>query len=540
MCSSSSPGSCRAIRRATRSSSSGGPPRAAPCRGCCSCRSRSPRRCAAPSRGPQRPHAPRSSCGCGGAGSFSSSRAPPRGSSTMRSRRCRPRRCSRRAPGRARGPARASARPGSISPRPAPSSPASASRAWGVAARSWRARTGSSRPRGSSHSSRRPRRSGRVGGCCSGARAVRAALACGRAPGPRERSAATARRACGPGVRSLPRPRPLRRSMAPHQLSRPRRLILALLAAAALWPAVARAERSFIPIPEIITDPNEGNTVGLLGVLLFLDEKDQIQYMLAPDLRYNKTTGIFPAFRFFGYPSPERRYSVVVAKSTTKDEDYELEYTDRSLWDGRGFLLASFLHEADSTERFFGFGNESREERPHPGRPAGPGNLGGESNYTDVDTQAQATPGVWVLPYANLSYRMRIRRYAIEEGQVSGIPFIASAHPETRGRGFEGGVFWAHQVALTYDSRDSTDIPTRGALGILYGELTDKRIGSASSFVKFGADWRDFIPLRKGNPILALHALANYTSGDRDTPFWELSSLGGERSLRGFGSHRLS
>ncbi len=146
---------------------------------------------------------------------------------------------------------------------------------------------------------------------------------------------------------------------------------------------------------------------------------------------------------------------------------------------------------------------------------------------------------MWVLPYANLSYRMRIRHYGIEHGQVDNIPFIATAHPEARGRGLEGGVFWAHQVALTYDSRDSTDIPTRGALGILYGELTDKRIGSASSFVKFGADWRDFIPLRKGNPILALHALANYTSGDRDTPFWELSSLGGERSLRGFGTHRF-
>src|SRR5438132_270992 len=153
--------------------------------------------------------------------------------------------------------------------------------------------------------------------------------------------------------------------MGSHQLSRPRRLIVGLLAAATLWPVVARGGRSFIPIPEIITDPNEGNTVGLLAVLLFTDEKEQIQYMVAPDLRYNKTTGVFPAFRFFGYPSSERRYSVVVAKSTTKDEDYELEYTDRSFWDGRGFLLASFLHEADSTERFFGFGNESREERPH-------------------------------------------------------------------------------------------------------------------------------------------------------------------------------
>src|SRR5437773_11721682 len=119
--------------------------------------------------------------------------------------------------------------------------------------------------------------------------------------------------------------------MGSPQRSRTRRLIVALLAAATLWPVVARGGRSFIPIPEIITDPNEGNTVGLLGVLLFLDDKDQIQYMLAPHLRYNKTTGVFPAFRFFGYPSPERRYSAVVAKSTTRDECCELEDTDRTL-----------------------------------------------------------------------------------------------------------------------------------------------------------------------------------------------------------------
>src|SRR2546430_16634281 len=143
--------------------------------------------------------------------------------------------------------------------------------------------------------------------------------------------------------------------MGSHQLSRPRRLIVALLAAATLWPVVARGGRSFIPIPEIITDPNEGNTVGLLGVILFLDQKDEIRYMLAPDLQYNRTKGVFPTFRLFGYPTPLRRYSILVGKSTTKDEDYELEFTDRGYWEGRAFVLASFVHERDSTDRFFGF-----------------------------------------------------------------------------------------------------------------------------------------------------------------------------------------
>ena len=327
--------------------------------------------------------------------------------------------------------------------------------------------------------------------------------------------------------------------MGAHQLPARRRALIALAVAATLAFATgARAlDRSYIPIPEIITDPNEGNTFGILGVVLFLDEKDEIKYMLAPDIRYNDTKGTFPTFRFFGYPSPDRRYSIVVGKSTTVDEDYELEYTDRTFWDGRGFLLASFLREKDSTERFFGFGNNSRE---NPIRLPTGRQMGGESNYTDVDTQAQATPGVWLLPYANLSYRMRIRNYGVDPGQVTGIPFVADTHPEGRGRGLEGGTYWAHQVTLTYDSRDSTDIPTHGALAYAYTEAADKRLGSHTSFVKFGADWRDFIPLRKtGNPILALHGLLNYTSGDKDTPWWELSSLGGRRGLRGFGSHRF-
>jgi outer membrane protein assembly factor BamA len=314
-------------------------------------------------------------------------------------------------------------------------------------------------------------------------------------------------------------------------------LIAAALVMGALAPVVAWAGRSIIPIPEIITDPNEGNTVGLLGVVLFTDEKDEIRYMLAPDVRYNETKGVFPTFRFFGYPTPQRRYSVVLGKSTTKDEDYELEFTDRGLWDGRAFVIASFLNERDSTERFFGFGNDSPERKCDPGQRWP---FCGESNYTDHDIAAQATPGVWVLPFVNLSYRMRIRRFAVERGQVDKIAFTGEAHAADAGnRGLDGGVMWAHQAAVTYDSRDSTDIPTRGALALFYTETAQQALGSTSSFVKFGAEWRKFLPLWKGNPTLAMRGLLNYISGDKDTPFWELSSLGGRRTLRAFGSQRF-
>ena len=299
--------------------------------------------------------------------------------------------------------------------------------------------------------------------------------------------------------------------------------LIVLFGAAVCGAERAHSATSFIPIPEIITDPNEGNTLGFLGVFLFLDDKDEIRYMLAPDIRYNKTKGVFPSLRLFAYPSPTRRYSIEVGKSTTRDEDYELEFTDRGYWDGRAFVIASFVRERDSTERFFGIGNQTQQDE--------------ESNYTETNTIAQVTPGVWLLPRTNLSYRVLIRRTSVQNGQVTSIPSIFKLHRETPG--LEPGFYWTHRVALTYDSRDEIDIPSHGALALGYVEAADRQLGSSTSFVKFGTEWHDFIPLREGNPVLALRLLADYTSGSGDTPFWEQSQLGGRRTLRGFGAQRF-
>jgi len=303
----------------------------------------------------------------------------------------------------------------------------------------------------------------------------------------------------------------------------------------ALWLALvclcvaspARANWSVIPIPEFIADPNEGNTFGLLPVVLFTDERDQIRYILAPDFTYNKTKGFFPRLRLFGYPTPTRRYRLIAGKSTTKDERYVAEWSERGLREGRLFVAALALHERDSTERFFGFGNSSHES--------------GESNYTGNDTVAQLTPGVWLRPHLALSYGMRIRRFSVEHGQVDSLPFIATEHPEVRDRGLETGVYWTHRAEMTYDRRDDMDIPTRGVLGVAYAEVADRRLGSATSFVKFGAEWRSFAPLRVRHvrAVLALRAFLDYVSGSADTPFWEQSSLGGRQTLRGFGADRF-
>lgn len=288
-----------------------------------------------------------------------------------------------------------------------------------------------------------------------------------------------------------------------------------------------KSDYSFVPIPEIILDPNEGNTYGLMGIWLLTDEKDEIKYMIAPDVRWNETKGVFPSLRLFGYPTPTRRYTIQAGKSTTRDEDYEAEFSERGLLDNKAFVLAKFLYERDSTERFYGFGNHSDENR--------------ESNYTSENLFLDVQPGYWVLPQVNVSYRMRIRRFNVQPGQVTSVPFIADEHPGVRGRGLESGVYFQHRLNVAYDTRDSIDMPTEGTLVNAYVDGADRHVGSHSSFVAYGFEWRDFVPFRgeRRNPILAMRAFVDYLQGGTDTPFWLRNSLGGHRALRGYGSDRF-
>jgi outer membrane protein assembly factor BamA len=339
--------------------------------------------------------------------------------------------------------------------------------------------------------------------------------------------------------------------MAAHQPStqRPlRRLIALLLVASLAWGARTRAEVTFVPVPEIILDPNEGNTYGLLGVWMFLNENSEIQYMLAPDVRYNQTKGIFPTIRLFGYPTSLRRYSIALGKSTTKDESYEAEYYDRGLLDGRAFLRGFAIFEQDSTERFFGFGNNSKEDD--------------EANYTSRNLEGWIEPGYWVVPTVYVSWRVRVRRFSTSAGQVPDVPFLTSCGPTATGsycnptdaarrrairqtNTFDRGRFPAHyfsnRLEFGYDTRDSIDLPSQGAISKLYFEFADRTLGSSTSYTKFGVDARGYIPLRgeKKNPIIALRGSLDYVTGPRDTPFWERSTVGGRRTLRGFGGDRF-
>jgi outer membrane protein assembly factor BamA len=93
-------------------------------------------------------------------------------------------------------------------------------------------------------------------------------------------------------------------------------------------------------------------------------------------------------------------------------------------------------------------------------------------------------------------------------------------------------------LSVAYDDRDSVKITSKGTLGQARVEIVDRALGSTASFIKWGFEARKFIPFRD-RFILATRAALDYLSGQRQAPFYERSSLGGVKSLRGFGDDRF-
>jgi outer membrane protein assembly factor BamA len=293
-----------------------------------------------------------------------------------------------------------------------------------------------------------------------------------------------------------------------------------------LLPWAAEAETTFLPVPEVVVSPTEGQTVGVLGVLLVTDEQQQIRRIIAPDVRYNEIFGIYPTFRIFDYPSNGQKIFLSGGKSTKIDEYFEASYAGLSRFGGLLDVDLRLVRDLDSRERFFGIGNDTDEDD--------------ETNYTGDVYWGHLNLGVHLPDDLSLLTGARVRWVRIRRGGVDDLPFTGDEFTSDEAPGLDGETLVGQRFGFSYDTRDSPDIPSRGSFFSASMEVVDKAIGSTLSYLRFSFDGRAFRSLSHLRPIvLGVRAFADYMDGGERAPFYELSSLGGTRSLRGFGTHRF-
>ncbi len=283
---------------------------------------------------------------------------------------------------------------------------------------------------------------------------------------------------------------------------------------------------TLVPVPEIITDPNEGQTVGVLATMLFTDESQRIRRIIAPDVRYNQHTGVYPMFRWYEYPTDEQRLQVQAGKGTKVGEFFEGIYSGEHLRAGWFDVWLRLFHENDPFERFYGFGNNTTSAD--------------ETNYTSDTGLVQGYIGVNVYDNVQVGTQTRWRVVRVRKGPLDSVTQLVTDPAFAGTPGIDGATMVGQRFNVRYDSRDDILISTEGAFADAGVEVVDRALGSSASYLKYGLEGRSFLPLwRDKRFILASQAALDYMQHGDEAPFYDRSPLGGERSLRGFGSNRF-
>lgn len=286
----------------------------------------------------------------------------------------------------------------------------------------------------------------------------------------------------------------------------------------------------FIPVPEIDVDPNSGTTLGLIPTWVTTDDQSQVRRIVAPDIIHSPNFGYGARGRIFAYPSEDTQWSMVGGAKQHVEKEFDFEYEAGRLRDKPFSLETSVIYDRNGTARFYGIGNRTRKRD--------------QTNFTWQQKYLQTSLGWNFNRLLQLSYTIRARAVDVLPGALTDVPSIETRFSRIDGLGTRHETL--NRLALILDTRDDTTVPTHGGKYVLYGGVAAANgVFGDSLYSVAGLDARQLWRL---NPtgILVGHLALRYMPDKRPTPFWCLSSLGGDDSivgdaqpLRGYGSGRF-
>jgi outer membrane protein assembly factor BamA len=251
-------------------------------------------------------------------------------------------------------------------------------------------------------------------------------------------------------------------------------------------------------------------------------ETHHIQHLLAPSYTYNSLFGQTGTVRYYWYPTDTSQFLAIGSFSEHTNREIKARYENTSMLDGSLYLRSEFYKDVNASRRFFGLGPQT-----HPGD---------ESGYTSDDVVGRLNVGFNFFHSWRATFGERFHRRSNEANIIPNIADLSARYPTAPGLAAQNTV--ASEFRLLWDTRDLPITPSRGSSGELFLEKTSVGAGSDSDFLRYGLEGKRFFLWDNPNHVTVLHGLYEWANGP-NIPFYELPTLGGRDTLRGFGEGRF-
>lgn len=286
------------------------------------------------------------------------------------------------------------------------------------------------------------------------------------------------------------------------------------------------SQLTIVPIPVFATQPDEGQTYGLMPTLLVTGQDAKImKTIISPMIGYNsiiKTMGSVAALVF---PTRNSTLSLFAGAAQEYYQEYELIFIHKKALDGNLFFELTSRYYNNPYGRFFGLGPTSAK--------AAKAYFTANTYLASVNLAYNFSPQ-WRLGILEKFY------YVDLDAPLPGkLPDLQTAYGPAQ------GVFnnhnLTHSLYVSFNSHgfNAVDIPfsrTEGSAAFFFSTVG---MGSESSYA--GSDWvlkqaLSYGPQRVFSTVLRFHYKQLAGGG---TPFYEMPSLGGPNELRGYTAGRF-
>jgi hypothetical protein len=293
----------------------------------------------------------------------------------------------------------------------------------------------------------------------------------------------------------------------------------------ALKSLVGPSPYTMIPVPVLHYSLNESYWVGAALPILESNSKGELQHIYVPFFSYNRYVGATPGLYYYGYPSDTAQYSATVDYSAKSQRDIDLIYKDVGAGGGRYVLAGRVNWFKNPFRRLFGIGNQTSESDG--------------SDYTSGETLVELTAGINVNENVRLMLTEHFHDISVEPGIVNTLPQARVQFSQLPG--MEGATIVGHKLTARYDTRDKQLISTRGTyVNLSFEGNQNFQQSEANWWVRTTLDARHLLPHYDGKLVFVARFFFDTVNGNtQNIPFYELPTLGGETTLRGFGQSRF-
>ncbi len=246
---------------------------------------------------------------------------------------------------------------------------------------------------------------------------------------------------------------------------------------------------------------------------------------------YSSRAGGGAMFFQKGLLSPQSKLTISAAAGLARRQRYELRMKRVALFGGA--LSSDYLvrYQLLSTESFFGLGPKSQRE---------------ESNFAHEQVAVEASFGTGFSERISLDAILGFELNDISEGKDKSIPSTTEVGhggtaPTENLPGLEEQVRMGRlQIGLRYDSRNRLGNHSNGNEASLTAGLFQDFDDDQFSFWRISADLTHYLHLFYNRTLaLRLAGEINEPLSDGDIPFYYLSELGRQETIRGFSRGRF-